>query len=189
MKKYQKQLISLFAGAVPGYLIYYYFFIEVLALFFTDGFFYLAISIAVLIMCVVGCAAMIYVIWQKRISKWMLILLITAYMAAMAVVLFGRSQIGRIAVLNPLIGLSELNNLEMLVESLLNLALFIPVGFFFRNKKPGKVILWALIISIGIEAVQYVTMRGIFDTLDIILYMLGIGLGAIIFCKLKLKIE
>ena len=78
MKKYQKQLISLFAGAVPGYLIYYYFFIEVLALFFTDGFFYLAISIAVLIMCVVGCAAMIYVIWQKRISKWMLILLITA---------------------------------------------------------------------------------------------------------------
>ena len=50
-------------------------------------------------------------------------------------------------------------------------------------------ILWALIISIGIEAVQYVTMRGIFDTLDIILYMLGIGLGAIIFCKLKLKIE
>lgn len=50
-------------------------------------------------------------------------------------------------------------------------------------------ILWALIISIGIEAVQYVTMRGILDTLDIILYMLGIGLGAIIFCKLKLKIE
>ena len=107
----------------------------------------------------------------------------------MLVVLFGRSQIGRIAVLNPLIGLSELNNLEMLVESLLNLVLFIPVGFFFRNKKPGKVILWALIISIGIEAVQYVTMRGIFDTLDIILYMLGIGLGAIIFRKLKLKIE
>ena len=67
MKKYQKQLISLFAGAVPGYLLYYYFFIEVLALFFTDGFFYLAISIAVLIMCVVGCAAIIYVIWQKRI--------------------------------------------------------------------------------------------------------------------------
>lgn len=189
MKKYQKQLISLFAGAVLGYLLYYYFFIEVLALFFTDGFFYLAISIAALIMCVIGCAAMIYVIWQKRISKWMFVLFITTYMAAMLVVLFGRSQIGRIAVLNPLIGLSELNNLEMLVESLLNLVLFIPVGFFFRNKKPGKVILWALIISIGIEAVQYVTMRGIFDTLDIILYMLGIGLGAIIFRKLKLKIE
>lgn len=32
MKKYQKQLVSLLAGAVLGYLVYYHFFMDVILL-------------------------------------------------------------------------------------------------------------------------------------------------------------
>lgn len=38
-------------------------------------------------------------------------------------------------------------------------------------------------------AMQYLTMRGMFDTLDILLYILGISLGALLFRLLRLKIE
>ena len=40
-----------------------------------------------------------------------------------------------------------------------------------------------------IEGMQYLTMRGMFDTLDILLYILGISLGALLFRLLRLKIE
>ena len=189
MKKHNNLFVSLLVGAMLGYLLYYYFFMEVLAIFFTDGFFYLAISIAFLIMSIIGCSAIIYAVLQRRIKRWMFILLSTTYIFAMLITLFGRSQVGRIAVVNPWIGLSEMTNIEMLVESALNLVLFIPVGFFFKNKKMRNVVLCAFVISIGIEAIQYVTMRGIFDTLDIILYVAGTIIGALIFRKIDLKIE
>lgn len=44
MKKITKQLISLLAGGIIGYLLYYHFFMEVLVLFFTSGFLYMAVS-------------------------------------------------------------------------------------------------------------------------------------------------
>ena len=44
-------------------------------------------------------------------------------------------------------------------------------------------------ISLFIEGMQYLTMRGMFDTLDILLYILGISLGALLFRLLRLKIE
>ena len=74
-------------------------------------------------------------------------------------------------------------------ENLFNLLMFLPMGFFFRNRKPWQVLLGALGISLFIEGMQYLTMRGMFDTLDILLYMLGISLGALLFRLLRLKIE
>jgi len=67
----------------------------------------------------VGCAAIICLLLEKRVSRWMLVLLSVTYFIAM----------------------------------------------------------------------QYLTMRGMFDTLDILLYMLGISLGALLFRLLRLKIK
>ena len=47
----------------------------------------------------------------------------------------------------------------------------------------------ALGISLFIEGMQYLTMRGMFDTLDILLYIPGISLGALLFRLLRPKIE
>lgn len=189
MSAMKNLLVSLFFGSILGYLLYYCFFMEILAIFFTGGLFYLTISIAVLIMSIVGCFGMIYTLIQKRISKWILILLMVAYGVSMMVVLFGRSREGHIAVLNPIVGLYEMSNPEMAVESALNIILFIPIGFFLKNMKKGNACLLALAVSAAIEIMQYVTMRGIFDTLDIILYVVGILIGHFLFRKVNLKIE
>ena len=188
MKKYQKQLLSLLAGAVLGYLVYYYFFMEVLVLFFTSGFLYMAVSALFLLLSMVGCAAIIYLLLEKRVSRWMLLLSVT-YFIALFIILFCRHRVGRIAILDPLVGLSQLGDWEMLMQSLLNLLMFLPMGFFLRNRKPWQVLLGALGISLFIEGMQYLTMRGMFDTLDILLYILGISLGALLFRLLRLKIE
>lgn len=119
MKKYQKQLVSLLAGAVLGYLVYYHFFMDVILLIAHEGFLYMIINIAMLLLSIVGCAAIIYLLLEKRVSRWMLVLLSVTYFIAM----------------------------------------------------------------------QYLTMRGMFDTLDILLYILGISLGALLFRLLRLKIE
>ena len=55
MKKITKQLISLLAGGIIGYLLYYHFFMEVLVLFFTSGFLYMAVSALFLLLSIVGC--------------------------------------------------------------------------------------------------------------------------------------
>ena len=172
MKKYQKQLLSLLAGGVLGYLLYYHFFMDVILLIAHEGFLYMIINIAMLLLSIVGCAAIIYLLLEKRVSRWMLVLLSVTYFIALFIILFCRHRVGRIAILNPLVGLSQLGDWEMLMQSLLNLLMFLPMG-----------------ISLFIEGMQYLTMRGMFDTLDILLYMLGISLGALLFRLLRLKIE
>ena len=51
MKKYQKQLVSLLAGGVLGYLVYYHFFMDVILLIAHEGFLYMIINIAMLLPC------------------------------------------------------------------------------------------------------------------------------------------
>lgn len=189
MKKYQKQLLSLLAGAVLGYLVYYFFLINTLSLFFTTGLLSIVSSALFLLLSIVGCAAILYLLLEKRVSRWMLVLLSVTYFIALFIILFCRHRVGRIAILDPLVGLSQLGDWEMLMQSLLNLLMFLPMGFFFRNRKPWQVLLGALGISLFIEGMQYLTMRGMFDTLDILLYILGISLGALLFRLLRLKIE
>ncbi|CCX72402.1 putative uncharacterized protein [Firmicutes bacterium CAG:83] len=189
MKTVKKQLISLLLGAIIGYLLYYHFFMDVILLIAHEGFLYMIINIAMLLLSIVGCAAIIYLLLEKRVSRWMLVLLSVTYFIALFIILFCRHRVGRIAILDPLVGLSQLGDWEMLMQSLLNLLMFLPMGFFFRNRKPWQVLLGALGISFFIEGMQYLTMRGMFDTLDILLYMLGISLGALLFRLLRLKIE
>lgn len=136
MKKYQKQLLSLLAGTVLGYLLYYHFFMDVILLIAHEGFLYMIINIAMLLLSIVGCAAIIYLLLEKRVSRWMLVLLSVTYFIALFIILFCRHRVGRIAILNPLVGLSQLGDWEMLMQSLLNLLMFLPMGFFFRNRKP-----------------------------------------------------
>lgn len=189
MRKYQKHLVSLLAGGVLGYLVYYFFLINTLSSFFTTGLLSIVSSALFLLLSIVGCAAIIYLLLEKRVSRWMLVLLSVTYFIALFIILFCRHRVGRIAILNPLVGLSQLGDWEMLMQSLLNLLMFLPMGFFFRNRKPWQVLLGALGISLFIEGMQYLTMRGMFDTLDILLYILGISLGALLFRLLRLKIE
>lgn len=65
MKKYQKQLLSLLAGGVLGYLVYYFFLINTLSLFFTTGLLSIVSSALFLLLSIVDCAAIIYLFWKN----------------------------------------------------------------------------------------------------------------------------
>lgn len=138
MKKYQKQLLSLLAGAVLGYLLYYHFFMDVILLIAHEGFLYMIINIAMLLLSIVGCAAIIYLLLEKRVSRWMLVLLSVTYFIALFIILFCRHRVGRIAILDPLVGLSQLGDWEMLMQSLLNLLMFLPMGFSSGTGSHGR---------------------------------------------------
>ena len=65
----KKQLISLLLGAIIGYLLYYHFFMDVILLIAHEGFLYMIINIAMLLLSIVGCAAIIYLLLEKRVSR------------------------------------------------------------------------------------------------------------------------
>lgn len=66
-----------------------------------------------------------------------------------------------------------------------NIALFVPMGIIFKqlSLKPFIICILSLGLIITIEILQYITQKGIFDVLDIILNVLGIGIGYMIVKK------
>ena len=68
-----------------------------------------------------------------------------------------------------------------------NIALFIPLGILLKqlSLKPLVIGLLSLGLIITIELLQYITQKGIFDVLDIVLNILGIGIGYIIVKKTR----
>ncbi|NLU24494.1 MAG: VanZ family protein [Clostridiales bacterium] len=183
-----KVICSFIFGAILGYLLYYYVMMDVLSVFFGGGAFYVIVSLLCLLLCVGGCSAVFYLLLTGRIKKWMLWLLFAAYFCAAVIALFGRRSMGRVFIWNPLTGIRDLHNLEMQLQSLLNLLLFIPVGYFFRNSGIKQSLLAGFLLAVSVELLQVAVMRGMFDTFDIILYVIGFFLGVLLFKKWKIKV-
>lgn len=80
-------------------------------------------------------------------------------------------------------------NQRYLREIILNIGLFVPLGFFLVNAdKKHRVLISigaALFISVLIEAIQYFTFRGQCDVDDLISNTVGAAIGAVLFQILK----
>lgn len=63
------------------------------------------------------------------------------------------------------------------------------MGYFFKKLSFTKMFIISIVISVLIELVQIITMRGFFDTFDIILYIMGIITGYFIFKKIKINFK
>ena len=189
MKKNKvKTALSVLLGAAGGYALYYWVVMEIIARWCTTGALYVILSVLCLSMCVIGLSALIYLLLSGRIKKQVLWLLIAAYFGALAIILFGRSALGGVFEWNPLAGILDLADAEMRWQSILNFAAFLPMGYFFRKLNAKQTLLWSVALSVALELLQALTMRGMFDTFDIILYVLGINLGAIVFRKWKFEV-
>lgn len=189
-KNILKKFVLILIGLVVGYLLYYNIFMEIIPLFFSSDIPYYVVSIMCLIGCIVGCIIILDLLVNKKISKSFFIIICVAYFVVMMTALFLRQSLEREFIFNPIIGLRDtFTDSQMLIQSIMNLALFIPVGYFLRKQKNLNQVLIALAVSIGIEFLQVALMRGFFDTFDIILYFIGINLGCLIFKKFELKIE
>ena len=101
------------------------------------------------------------------------------YFCIMLILLFGRPYIGLAINLNPLT-IFELNYYSFF-QNFLNLVLFIPIGFIFKkNNSKIRVLIIAILVVLAIETLQLITMRGIFDIVDILLDATGIFIGFLI---------
>ena len=83
----------------------------------------------------------------------------------------------------------ELFNFETtnLSQTILNLILLIPIGYWLKHLKISSVLLLSLLLITSIELLQFVSHRGIFDVVDILIDILGIMIGYIIFRKMNIK--
>lgn len=98
------------------------------------------------------------------------------YLILMVVLLFARSVIGYMINFNifEIIPASS----YAFFQNLLNLFLFIPIGFCIKRRKSlFPVIICVVAFVTLIETIQLLTMRGIFDIVDSILNSVGISIG------------
>lgn len=177
--------ICVAVGVVGGYGLYYLVLMELLSYFWSGD---VVISLLCLLLSMVGCGTLLWVICTREIKRWMLWLLCAAYVAALALVLFDRSYPVRVFLWNPLVGLRDLSDPQMLAQSVMNLLVFIPMGFFLRRCRPAVCAAWMVGVSLSIELVQYVTRRGMFDIFDLLLYCAGMTIGVLIFRLWKIRV-
>jgi glycopeptide antibiotics resistance protein len=82
---------------------------------------------------------------------------------------------------------------KLLAELIMNVMMFVPIGFFTGGALKKKHILNALVFGLGlslfIELTQLITTRGVFNVDDIIHNTLGciVGFGCFVFCYKLMK--
>ncbi len=190
-KKLLKNFVILLLGTVIGYLLYYFVIMETVPLFVgSSGIKYIAVSIIYLVIIIAGCIAVLSLIINKKINKLLFIVLCVAYFSVLFVVLFIRFSGERIFIFNPITSLIDtFSSREMALQCIINLVMFIPMGYFVRNLKYSKLFVFSILIPLAVELVQAATMRGFFDTFDILLYFIGINIGYIIFKKWQIIVK
>ena len=124
---------------------------------------------------------------SHRIPTFVLRLLWIIYFLVMILLLFFRVYHDNNINLN----LLELFNFETtnLSQTILNLILFIPIGYWLKHLKISSVLLLSLLLITSIELLQFVSHRGIFDIVDILIDTFGIMIGYIIFKTIHIKLH
>ena len=123
---------------------------------------------------------------SHRIPTFVLRLLWVIYFLVMILLLFFRVYHDNNINLN----LLELFNFETtnLSQTILNLILFIPIGYWIKHLKISSVLLLSLFLITSIELLQFVSHRGIFDVVDILINTIGIMIGYVIFKTVHIKL-
>lgn len=175
-----KIICSIVVGCLIGFEFCYYVASEFMAIYFPNQeLLYYMVLLATMLFCII----IINIILLKKINKTLFYFLSITYFCLLFMVLFYRQTLDSKFILNPLTGVYELKNPEMILQSFLNLIAFIPLGYYFKNLSNKYTFFISLIISLLIELIQGVFKLGYFDTFDIILYMLGIQIGYYFFKK------
>ena len=84
----------------------------------------------------------------------------------------------------------ETENAELWLQIIMNIAMYIPIGFavpgcFARMNKLWKVIVLVLICSIGIEVIQYIFRIGYSEVDDVLNNLFGTLMGYALYMALK----
>ncbi len=175
-----KKLFIVLMGALGGYVLYYYVVMEVVTMFFYSSqhrTMYIILCLISLCSSICFCTVATIGIWMHQLSPLLLKLLYACYFLVLGFVLFYRTPLEQVFIWNPFESMRELAKPEMRIESLLNIAIFIPLGLMLRKWNYSKVIIYAAGLSVLVELYQGFSKRGYCDTFDMILYLVGISIG------------
>ncbi|HHW94750.1 MAG TPA: hypothetical protein GX736_02330 [Mogibacterium sp.] len=189
IKTRNKNILCILLSTISGYILTLEVFSEVIPVYIgTTGFVYPLVLYMTLFATIILFYIIFQILFNKHLSKSMVICLFIMYFILLTAILFFRHTFERYLIINPFVGvLDVISDSEMLKQSLLNIIIFVPMGYLFRNKKMKETFITALLLSLGIETIQYFFKLGFFDTFDCILYILGILLGRYIFKKIDIE--
>ena len=124
---------------------------------------------------------------SHRIPTFVLRLLWVIYFLVMILLLFFRVYHDNNINLNIL----ELFNFETtnLSQTILNLILFIPIGYWLKRLKINSALLMSFLLVTSIELLQFVSHRGIIDVVDILINIIGMMIGYLIFKTVHIKLH
>lgn len=125
------------------------------------------------------------VIFKMDIYFFEKIIVSVVYFILMFMMFFDRVYIGRrIININPFDFINTMKDTGI-ITIVLNCLVFSPfytsIKWILNKLDAKKIFIIFLVFSIGIEIVQYITMSGIFDVVDILLYVIGYFIGVKIY--------
>ena len=179
MKKY---ILPVCMGIIVGYVMYYYIVMEIVTMFCYSTQHKLAyqiICVVSLVATVALCSLVFFAIINRTLSQNLLRIVYCCYFLVALYILFGRRPLEQVFIWNPIESIVHLNEPEMIVESIFNILLFMPVGILLRKWRFNKMLMFSVGLAFVIELIQGLSRRGYFDTWDIILYILGITISYI----------
>ena len=183
-----KLIISIVIGVVGGYLLYNFALMDMVPTILGDTIYMLS-SILTMILSMVACTFIVYLIMGLKVNSIVFKVVVALYFLFLLFVLYGRNSSIREMNFNLIASLQELTtDSELLLQFILNIIVLMPIAYFFKNTGVIFTELIFLVISFGIEIMQYITARGFFDTLDILCYMVGMNLAYLFFRLTKVDI-
>ena len=122
-------------------------------------------------------------IFKIKLSYLEKMITMLMYFILMSLCFFDRINIGeRIISLDPFAFIDSAYN-DSVVLLFLNIAVFIPfytvVKWLKQNLNDRMIFILFILCALSVEVLQYVTMRGMLDLADMILYTLGYGVGCL----------
>lgn len=140
---------------------------------------YQIVCVVSLVATVALCSLVFFAIINRALSQNLLRIVYCCYFLVALYILFGRRPLEQVFIWNPIESIVHLNEPEMIVESIFNILLFMPVGILLRKWRFNKMLMFSVGLAFVIELIQGLSRRGYFDTWDIILYILGITISYI----------
>ena len=133
--KYIKTALPFILGIPVGYILTLQIFSEIIpVLFGTQGIVYPLVLYSTLVFTILFFVVILQRIINGKISRLLFGCLMLAYLIILLASLFGRHAYESFLVLDPLTGFSDaLSDREMLLQSVLNILIFIPAGYFFKS--------------------------------------------------------
>ena len=173
-------IFEIISSFIVSYIIFFHITSNFISYFFQGSFRFEQI---LYVICYFGQSILIYFfikfMQKDKLSKNQINLLWILYICVMLILLFGRMNIGTMINLN----IMELFNFYSIniFQMILNFILFMPFGYWIKNYNLSKAIIITLFFVLGIETIQLLTHRGIFDIVDICINTSSILFGYSIF--------